>query len=295
MDQRTHPDTLRATPPTDQRAAIALRSASVMLLPLARWLVRHGVHYGSLAAALKSVFVEAARLELAGAGAKITDSSISVLSGVHRRDIRTMAAQNQDAAVEPKSPSVASQVFTRWIADPRYRDARNRLIALHRNGSDPSFDALAREVSSDVHPRTLLAEMQRAGLVELHGDTVRVRADAFVPQQDFGERAEMFAGNVADHVAAAAHNVSTEERVFLEQSVFGGGLTERSTEALGATARRLWATAFETMVREATQRYEQDRAEPDAQMRMRFGVYYYAEPDPGLGEPTTSRTTPPAR
>ena len=29
---------------------------------------------------------------------------------------------------------------------------------------------------------------------------------------------------------------------------------------------------------EATQRYEGDKTQPDAQMRMRFGVYYYAEP-----------------
>jgi hypothetical protein len=246
---------------------------------------------------LKSVFVAAARLELEGAGAKITDSSLSVLSGVHRRDIRAMSAQDGDAAAQPKTPSVASQVFTRWLTDKRFRDMKGRTIALHRSGSDPSFDALAREVSSDVHPRTLLSEMQRAALVELDGDTVRLRADAFVAQHDFGERASMFAGNVADHLAAAAHNVSAEERLFLEQSVFGGGLTERSTEALGATARRLWATAFETMVREATQRYEHDRAEPDAQMRMRFGVYYYAEPDPELGirQGTKTRTTPPAR
>lgn len=290
MHTQTDHDTSQAVPTADRRAALVLRAAATMLLPLARWLVRHGVPYGSLTAALKPVFVEAARRELLATGARVTDSALSVLSGVHRRDIRELDQRDADAA-RPKTPSTASQVFTRWLTDARFRDAKDRPVALHRTGPEPSFDALAREVSSDVHPRTLLAEMQRVGLVEVDGETVRVRADAFVPQQDFDERVALFAGNVADHVAAAAHNMSDDERRFIEQSVFGSGLTPGSTEALAGVARQLWAQAFEAMAREATQRYEHDQNRPDAQMRMRFGVYYYAEPDPSLNDsaPSTPR------
>jgi hypothetical protein len=61
--------------------------------------------------------------------------------------------------------------------------------------------------------------------------------------------------------------------------MFGNGLSADSVQALGETARVLWADAFERIVREATQRYEGDRALPEAPMRMRFGVYYYAEPE----------------
>jgi hypothetical protein len=88
----------------------------------------------------------------------------------------------------------------------------------------------------------------------------------------------MFSAQVADHIAAAAHNLGSPESRFLEHSMYGSGLTPQSTQALGETARALWAGAFEHIVREATRRYEGDRALPDAHMRMRFGVYYYAEP-----------------
>ena len=279
MDQRTHPSNDAQL--TDQRARIALRTAMAMLVPLARWLVRNGVHYASFAPALKSVFVEAARRELQATGAKITDSSLSVLSGVQRRDIRALGP-NAANDPEPKTPSVASQVFTRWLTDPGYRDARNQPLALTKSGALRSFDSLAREVSSDVHPRTLLAEMLRLGLIEPDGESVRLCAQAFVPQEGFDGRAMMFSANVADHIAAAAHNVATDDVRFLEQSVFGSGLAPASVEALGETARRLWAGAFEQIVREATHRFERDRVEPQAQMRMRFGVYYYAEPDEEL-------------
>lgn len=280
MDSKTLPDDPASL--TQQRARIALRAALAMLVPLARWLVRNGVLYSSFAPALKGVFVEAARRELQAAGAKITDSSLSVLSGVHRRDIRESrdAARSVDHAQAPKSPSAASMAFTRWLTDPDFRDTANRPAALPKNGFGRSFDSLARLVSSDVHPRTLLAEMQRLGLVELVGEQVQLCAEAFVPQQGFAEDAGVFSAQVADHIAAAAHNLSVpvDAQRFLEQSMYGSGLTEQSVRALGDKARELWAEAFEQIVREATQRFDMDRSATDARMRMRFGVYYFAEP-----------------
>lgn len=264
---------------TDVRARIALRAALAMLVPLARWLVRNGVHYASFAPALKSVFVEAARRELTESDGKLTDSALSVLSGVHRRDIRAMG-QQASADPQPKTPSAASQVFTRWLTDTQLRDADDRPIAMPiaRSHDTVSFDALARQVSSDVHPRTLLAEMQRLGLVAIDGDRVRLQAQAFVPQQGFEEMAGLFSANVGDHLAAAAHNLSSASSKFLEQSIFGSGLSPRSTEQLGAVARRLWKNAFQQMADEAGLRLKRDAKDRQTSMRMRFGVYFYAEP-----------------
>ena len=263
--------------PADQRARVVLRSALALLVPLARWLVHNGVPYSSFAPALKSVFVEAARRELAESGGKQTDSALSVLSGVHRRDIRGL---DDDAHVQaqPKAPSVASQVFTRWLADGQLRDHADQPMALPKSGPAPSFEALARQVSSDVHPRTLLAEMQRLGLVRVEGDQVQLEAQAFVPQRGFDDMVELFTANAADHLAAAVHNLRGDGDKLLEQSVFASGLSPRSTQQLGALARRLWRSAFQQMVQEATERYQQDSQGPQASMRMRFGVYYYAEP-----------------
>ena len=263
--------------PADQRARVVLRAALALLVPLARWLVHNGVPYSSFAPALKSVFVEAARRELADSGGKQTDSALSVLSGVHRRDIRGL---DNDAHVQaqPKAPSVASQVFTRWLADDQLRDKSDQPMVLPKSGAAPSFESLARQVSSDVHPRTLLAEMQRLGLVRVQGDQVQLDAQAFVPQRGFDDMVELFAANAADHLAAAVHNLRGDGDKLLEQSVFASGLSPRSTQQLGVLARRLWRSAFQQMVREATPRYQQDSQGTQASMRMRFGVYYYAEP-----------------
>jgi hypothetical protein len=281
--------------PTDERARIALRAALAMLVPLARWLVRNGVHYASFAPALKSVFIEAARRELVDHGGKITDSALSVLSGVHRRDIRAME-QPAPEGVEPKTPSVASQLVTRWLTDPALRGPDEQPLVLPKNGDKLSFDTLARQVSSDVHPRTLLAEMQRLGLIAIDGDAVRLQAQAFVPQKGFAEMAGLMRDNLSDHLAAAAHNLNGSGDKFLEQSIFGSGLTPHSTDQLGLLARKLWKQAFQQMAAEAGPRLKQDARGDEASMRMRFGAYYYAEPldEPAAG-PASKTPSPKAR
>lgn len=266
------------TESTDARARIALRTALALLVPLARWLVRNGVTYSSFAPAMKTVFVEAARRELAVHDGKITDSALSVLSGVHRRDLRMMGEAATPSSAQPKAPSVASQVFTRWLTDAKLRGRDDQPKAIPKTGDGLSFDTLARQVSSDVHPRTLLAEMQRLGLVAVDGDTVQLQAQAFVPQEGFEEMAELFSANVSDHLAAAVHNLQGTTPKFLEQSLFGSGLSAESADALGATARKLWKDAFRQMAAEAGAHLKRDAKNHDTPMRMRFGVYFYAEP-----------------
>jgi hypothetical protein len=259
----------------DRRAEVVLRQCLALMAPVVRWLLRSGVQYGAFVAALKSVFVEVASQELEGTGKKTTDSALSVLSGVHRKDVRAISG----APAEPglKSTSLASQVFTRWLTDTRFRDASGKPRSLPRLGERRSFETLAREVSTDVHPRTVLDELERLGLVRVQGETVALNAKSFVPSSDYGELAALLAANTGDHLAAAVHNLTTTQPRFLEQSVFADGLSEQSVKELHEIARLLWADAFERMVAEATARCKADQ-EAAPRSRMRFGVYYYDEP-----------------
>ena len=76
-------------------------------------------------------------------------------------------------------------------------------------------------------------------------------------------------------------NLTTSAPKFLEQSIYADGLTLESIERLHVAARQAWARAFESIVTEARDRVGQDSAS-DGEMRMRFGVYFYAEPDSPL-------------
>jgi len=283
----------------DDPAAEVLADAAVMLAPMVRWLLGHGVPLGALTRTLKQVYLEEGRSELARRGQRVTDSALSVLTGVHRKDVRQM--QTERPGRPALAPTPAAMLFTRWITDLSCRDAEGRPRAsLPRQGPAPSFESLAREVCSDVHPRTLLEELQRLGLVRVEGEEVLRLSDRFVLPGRDPAAAQAMAVNVADHLAAAVHNLGCDlpGRRLLEQSVFAEGLSPQAAAELGVLARAIWAEALERMVREAEQRLERDRdRDRDAEgaapvARMRFGVYYFTDMENADDDDDAGRARP---
>lgn len=270
--------------PSAESAELALREAAHLMAPLARWLLRHGVSYSGFAELMKPVFVDAARGELARGPERATQSALSMLSGVHRKDVRAFD-QAPRALHAPPRPPLASQVFTRWITDPRYRGTDGKPRALARSGARRSFETLCREHSKDVHPRTVLDELLRLGLIESAGDRLVPVATAFVPAPRVDEMTALFSANAADHLAAAVSNLTLDAAKFLEQSIYADGLTPESIDLLHRSARAAWVSAFEAVVGQARERVDLDR-KGDGDMRMRFGVYFYSEPTASAAAPT---------
>ncbi|MDP3610720.1 MAG: DUF6502 family protein, partial [Rubrivivax sp.] len=216
---------------------LALDRVLRVLQPLVRLLLRNGVTYTVFVAALKRVFLQAAQQELAGRGMVTTDSAVSLLSGVHRRDVRTLlrgaAAETVDA-VTPAAPAapaglgLAAQVVGRWMNDPRFVDATGASRTLPRSGDEGSFDALVAGISRDVRPKAVLDELLRLGVVhETQAGAVVLESTGFAPRQGFEELSWLFAQNLQDHASAAVANLQGEGN-FLEQAVFVDGLTAPS-------------------------------------------------------------------
>jgi hypothetical protein len=282
------------SPPSQpSRADVLLNESLTIMAPLARALIAHGVTYPQFARALKHVFLEAARAELAQHGKKPSDSALALRSGVHRKDVR---AFNERGGLKPsgnRTLSMASQVFAKWSRDAAYVDAGGapRPLPLRSRGADDlSFEALTWSISKDFHPRSILDELLRLGLAVVEGDTVRLRAEAFVPTGAFTDLAHYFGANLRDHAAASADNLLRASRQepphFLERATFADGLTEASIAALDRLAHQIWADASRRMYEAAAQRVEADAAAPpeQANRRMRFGIYFYSEPMPPAAE-----------
>lgn len=269
------------------KAEILLQETLHALAPMVRGLIREGVTYPQFAQAIKATFFEAARQELAQQGQKQTDSAISVRSGVHRKDVRVLG---QTERALPHALSLASQVYTRWLASPETTDAAGAPAPLARTGPMPSFEALAMAVSKDVHPRTVLEELLRLKLVRVEGEHVLPEKTSFIPSEGYADMAAFMALNLGDHAAAAMGNLAGQSPPFLEQSVFADGLSAESIELLALLARQGWKRLFDDTVALATQRIERD-APVAVNHRMRVGVYFYSETVPGPVPSAASVTT----
>lgn len=270
----------------DGNAKLVERALRSILRPLARVAVGRGLTLSSLLPVLKGVLVEAATEELLRRGERPTQSRISVLSGVHRKDVRTLQQQAGETSSAREPVSLAESVVGRWLGDPLYRDADGRPRALPPSGPAPSFAALVASVSKDVRPRTVLDELKRLGFAAL-GSTgaIELRTDAFVPTADEVRLLRLFEANLADHASAAAANVTGHGEPFLERAVYHTHLPPEAVAALAEQARSRSGELLEAL--NAAALAARERADPPAGrlQRFRFGVYFYREDMPEASSP----------
>ena len=157
-------------------------------------------------------------------------------------------------------------------------DAKGRPFALPRTGPAPSFEALARSVTKDVHPRSLLDELRRLGLVAVEGDTVTLLRDRVVAGGDT-ERADRFLGNnVGDHLRAGVDNVLGATPPHVEQAVFADELSDESMTAFRDLARARWQATLAAAVPALQALVDADAAAGRVRnRRVRLGLYAFDE------------------
>lgn len=261
-------------------ASALLRSVRRFLRPLAHLLMAHGVNFPAFSNLAKGVFVDAAVHDFPDDGQVLTDSRVSLLSGVHRREVKRLRMENGQAAV-PAAVSMGALIVARWCADPRFLDANHAPKSVPRlasKGGDVSFERLVASVSKDIRPRAVLDEWIRLGVALLdEGDHVHLAESAFIPASGTDEKAFYFGKNLHDHMAAAAHNILDGRPPFLERSVYYDDLSLESVADLRDLSRKLAMEALHEVNRRAIELQQRDANRDDAVERMTFGVYFFAE------------------
>ncbi len=245
-------------------------------------MLARGVTYTFLTDLLKHLFVEVADREFRLEGKVQTDSRISLLTGVHRKDVRRLRAMDEATIEEiPPSVSLGSQMVAAWTGLPQYRQpggGPRPLPRLARAGGEVSFESLVAGVSKDIRSRAVLDEWLRLGVVHLNdADEVELNTDAFIPQQGFEEKAFYFSHNLHDHAAAAVHNLIGEGAPWLERSVHYDSLPSSSISELRNLAAKAGMDALLEVNRRAMAlEAPSEVSVPNAQ-RFTFGLYFYSE------------------
>jgi len=269
-------------------------AALAVLGPLARLLVARGFKFGQAEELLKQAFVQAGSAELERSGIARNVSQISITTGIHRKDVKRLLEAPGDPALHGRS--FAAEVFTRWVSDPQYTQrGKPRALPQRASGGARSFESLARSVSTDVHPKTLLDELRRLGIVELDDEagTVRIAAGSFVPARDLAGMIGLLGANVGDHLHAAASNVIGDRPPLLEQAVFADELSGESVQATQQAARKIWRSALQELAPMLEKRIAADRtAGRPADQRVRIGMYFYSERQPAQTPAPATRSRP---
>ena len=252
-----------------------------LLRPLVRLAIARGLTYPALSELLKGLFVEVAEHDFALAGKAQTDSRLTLLTGVHRKDVKRLreGQARSVAARMPRNVSLGAQIAAAWSTRAGYVDAEGVPLPLPKSagdGSEPSFESLVASVSKDIRPRAVLDEWIRLGVVSID-DQGRVHLDsaAFVPGSGFEEMSFYLGQNIHDHIAAIDHNLASGAERFLERCVHYDHLAPESLPELARLAEVHGMKALRAVNARAGS--PQTRG---GSWRMNFGIYFFAEPLP---------------
>lgn len=267
------------TTPGTQPPESLISGLRQLLRPLIRLLLRHHIGFPFLSRLLKQVYVEVALESLQREGQKDTDSRVSLLTGVHRKDVRALRADRAAVASVPRSVSLGARIIREWTSRADLRGPDGAPLPLPRfsgNENEPCFDALVMSVTKDIPARSVLDEWLRMGVAQIDAaGRVQLRVEGFVPRHGFDEKAFYFGRNVRDHIAAAAHNLAGDAAPMLERSVYYEGLSDASIAELEALAESVAMRSlreFNERARELKARDEQSGA---GARRVTLGAYLF--------------------
>jgi hypothetical protein len=275
--------------------AALLKAARRVMRPLVRLMMQSGVTFPVLADTLRQLFVEVAVNEILLDQRSRTDSRISLLSGVHRKEIKRLRSLPLNDAVTPDVVTMASQIVARWLGSAMFADASGQPRILPRlaqpgETTEPAFEDLVLSVTTDVRPRAVLDDLLSHGVVSvIEGDRVQLNTHAFIPRPGGAEQLFYFARNLHDHVAAAAANITASKPPYFDRSVHYDDLTPTQAETLRAYARDVAMHALLDVNRKALDLLESDTTPaPDPathadRHRVNLGIYLYQERESGVG------------
>ena len=267
------------TPRLGAPSNIVIQAIRGVLRPLVRFMLAQGLTYTILTDLLKSIYVEVALNEFKLEKKRQTDSRISLLTGVHRKDVKRLSEMLEADAPPPENVTLGAQLVAKWIGQAPYVDAGGHPIPLTRTakvGGEKSFESLVASVSKDIRSRAILDEWLRLEIVRMDDhDCVCLNTEAFVPKQGFNEKAYYFQHNLHDHIAASVHNMLELGPPFVERSVYYDTLTKGSVAELVSLGEALGMQALQTVNRRALILEKKDANHPDANQRINFGIYFY--------------------
>lgn len=278
-------DSMSSIFPVDSTISPALVAAIRRVLrPLIKLMLAKGITFPYLFETLKDIFVEVAEKEFKINGKPSTDSHLSLLTGIHRKDIRRLRQSvRSNIEVVPHVVSLGARLVSVWTSDSRYLDENKLPKPLPRfakQGGKISFEGLVAGVSSDIRSRVVLDEWTRLGVVHFDSEKrVCLNTAAFVPAHGFDEKIFYFGHNLHDHTAAATSNLLGENQPFLERSVYYDGLSAGSIRYLVEKSEFHGMESLLSINKEALELEKKDVLDDNAQhYRMTFGIYFYSEP-----------------
>jgi hypothetical protein len=273
-------------------------------LPLLRYLLRRlvrisigsGITYQAFCKVLRAVYFEVGQEFEPVKGKPNSDSRISLLTGLPRREVRSLR-ESPPEALAP-APSIERLVMDAWSSKLDFLDEQGQMLPLPRTarqGGARSFEKLVEGISKDIRARALLDEWLRQGHVILDdNDRVVVAGVRPASRIEGALGAGLLTGEMASDLLDGferSYLLGQPVTGYAFQVSYGHRLTDESAQLICSMALREGAQFANRINRLIVERETLDAKHPDAHRRVTAGYLAYQADetvDPGLLSSTST-------
>lgn len=253
-----------------------------LMRPLARLMLRNGVTFHAFADLAKVVFVEIAATEFTIHGRKQSDSRISVITGLTRKDVKYITqAEPPDNVENFVRYNRAARVISGWIQDTKFTDKRGNPLDLPLDGAAPTFGDLVRSYSGDAPARAVLDELERVGaVIRVADNKISLLSRAYLPQTDDVEKIAVIGSAVGTLLETIDNNCFTGEgKPFFQRHIENRLIPTDAAAEFHMMARRKGQQLLETLDRWLSDREVKDHRKATLleTKHVGLGMYYFEE------------------
>ena len=187
-----------------------LQAAVVRLLkPLIRILLRNGIPFGVFEELARWTYVDVAFHESSLPGRKLTDSRVSIVTGLSRKEVSRLKniEAPEDNEAGPRFSRIA-RIIGGWLRDPRFIGMDGQPAELTLEASADSFSELVRAYGGDVPTRAAYDELLRVGAIaQTPEGCIKLIQRGYVPADSLSEKIEILGTDVSDLISTIDHNI----------------------------------------------------------------------------------------
>lgn len=256
-----------------------IRSCRYLLLPVVRFLLKHGVTWSEFGELSKEAYVQVARNDYGIQGRPTNNSRVAMLTGLSRREVakvRDRLLDGDDAADNLQGNQI-SRILTGWHLDEEFTDDEGQPKDLPVTGSSGSMSSLLKRYAGDLPHGAIRKEMVQRQLVEeLSSGEFRVMKRDYVYSELDPEIIRRMGTALHDHATTLEHNLNEDRSAAprFEAIADNSRLTPRAIRAFQELLEQKGLAFLEEMDAWLSSHEIDDSSDTDRQSaRLGVGVY----------------------
>ena len=252
------------------------QTASKILRPVIRVMLRNGVACGSFEEMVRKAYVDEAFFLAQQEQNKTTISDVSAQTGLSRKEVkRLQEIKTADVSVNTQKYNRAVRVISGWMNDTTYISAEGVSLPLDMDGDKQSFAALVKQYSGDIPTRAMFDLLEKSGCVKRIDGKVCLISHAYVPGNDTTDVIDILGTDTHELMSSIIYNMSCDksERYF-QRKVSNRQLASAHVEAFRKYASRRSQALLEDLDNWLCE--HESQTEEDSRY-VSLGIYFYQD------------------